>query len=188
MAKIIKPPAILKKELFVARPSLALFGSIEQGAASNWQAKCEEKLKEYDIDIYNPRRDQWDTSWVQSIDNPQFKGQVEWELTVLENVSVRLFYFDPNTKSPITLAELGLAAAGLGTLDTIVCCPEDYWRKGNVDIICERYGIHQEKTLEDTLFDAVSRLSHYYGATKPENVKIYTEIVEEPIIEDVFEA
>lgn len=47
-------------------------------------------------------------------------------------------YFDPNTLSPITLLELGLHAAS-GKL--IVCCPDGFWRKGNVRIVCERFNI-----------------------------------------------
>jgi hypothetical protein len=109
MATIIKPPTKLRLKQFSQRPSIALFGSIEQGKAIQWQPFVEDLLKDFDIDIYNPRRDFWDESLEQSINNPVFKGQVEWELTVLENASVRLFYFDPSTKSPVTLSELGLA-------------------------------------------------------------------------------
>ncbi len=55
-------------------------------------------------------------------------------------------YFDPNTKSPISLLELGLYAAS----DKLtVCCPEGFWRKGNVDIVCERYGVEQVDTIEE---------------------------------------
>jgi hypothetical protein len=47
-------------------------------------------------------------------------------------------YFDPNTLSPISLLELGLHAKS-GKL--IVCCPEGFYRKGNVDIVCQNFGI-----------------------------------------------
>jgi hypothetical protein len=46
--------------------------------------------------------------------------------------------------------------------DVVVCCPQGYHRKGNVDIFCKRYGIHQEPTLEDALFDCISRLRNYH--------------------------
>lgn len=52
---------------------------------------------------------------------------------------------DPTTKAPITLLELGLFATS-GKL--VVCCPEGYFRKGNVDIVCRRHGIPQVETLE----------------------------------------
>jgi hypothetical protein len=47
-------------------------------------------------------------------------------------------YFDPNTKSPISLLELGLFAS---SKKLIVCCPDGFWRKGNVRIVCELYNI-----------------------------------------------
>ena len=47
-------------------------------------------------------------------------------------------YFDPNTKSPVSLLELGLYAH---TGKLRVCCPDGFWRKGNVDVICARFGI-----------------------------------------------
>jgi len=126
--------------------SIFLSGSIEQGKAVNWQDKICSYLEDKDIIILNPRRDDWDSSWVQSITNPQFKQQVEWELEALEKADLVVVYFDKDTKSPITLLELGLLARS-GKL--IVCCPKGFWRKGNVDIICERYDIQQVDSLEE---------------------------------------
>lgn len=47
-------------------------------------------------------------------------------------------YFDPFTKSPISLLELGLFANS-GKLHVI--CQSPFWRKGNVDIVCAKYNI-----------------------------------------------
>jgi len=57
-------------------------------------------------------------------------------------------YFDKNTKSPITLLELGLFARS-GKL--VVCCPDGFWRKGNVAIVCERYRVQQVDSLEQLI-------------------------------------
>lgn len=132
-SRIFKAPEPLRR-----RQSVFLAGSIEMGAAENWQTKVEHALLDCDVDIFNPRRDDWDSSWEQSIDNPQFYEQVNWELAALDEASLILMYFDPNTKSPISLLELGLYAA---KNKMIVVCPEGFWRKGNVDIVCERYSI-----------------------------------------------
>jgi hypothetical protein len=43
---------------------------------------------------------------------------------------------------------LGIVAA-MDPSKAIVCCPEGYWRKGNVDVICQRYGITQVESLYD---------------------------------------
>lgn len=140
MAEIIKPP-FRKLSIFLA-------GSIEMGVAVDWQSKIEEELKDINVTIYNPRRDSWDNSWEQTIHNPDFKEQVEWELDHLDKADIILLYFDENTKSPISLLELGLYASS-GKM--IMYCPEGFWRKGNVDIVANRYDIKQVQSLNELL-------------------------------------
>ena len=125
-----------------------LGGSIEMGKAEDWQKKIINGLKDKPFIFLNPRRDDWDSAWEQKITNPEFKLQVTWELLGLEFAEVIVIYFDPETKSPISLLELGLHAK---SKKLIVCCPEPFWRKGNVDIVCERYGIKQVETIEDVI-------------------------------------
>lgn len=115
-----------------------LAGSIEMDTATDWQQKITEILSNFDMVILNPRRDDWDSSWKQSINDKNFRGQVEWELDNLDSADVILMYFDPKTKSPISLLELGLYA---NDDKLIVYCPEGFWRKGNVDIVCHKYNI-----------------------------------------------
>ena len=134
----LKPPA--KYEVVDFNNVIFLAGSIEMGSAIEWQDKLVKALNNpEDVLFLNPRRDDWDSSWVQSITNEPFVNQVTWELEGLERADLVVFYFDPNTKSPITLLELGLIA-GFGT-DCIIYCPEPFWRKGNVDIVADRYGM-----------------------------------------------
>ena len=145
--KLFKAPTPIE----IGKCNIFLSGSIEMGTAENWQDRLVRELADEDVNVYNPRRDDWDSSWVQSIANAQFREQVTWELNAMENSDIIATYFDPNTKSPITLLELGLfAQTGL----LIVCCPEGFWRKGNVDIVCKRYGVHQVDT-KDELVSAV---------------------------------
>jgi hypothetical protein len=33
----------------------------------------------------------------------------------------------------------------------IVCCPDGFWRKGNVDVICARYGVRQVSTVDELI-------------------------------------
>ncbi len=141
MQLIIAPEA-----LEIQYKSVFLAGSIEQDKAELWQNKVIRHLEDLAITILNPRRAAWDDSWVQSIDNPQFSGQVNWELDALENADFILIYFDKNTKSPISLLELGLFANTDKQL--FVCCPKGFWRKGNVDIVCNRYNIPTFETLD----------------------------------------
>lgn len=133
-------------------------GSIEMGVAEDWQDRVQSKLAAVDrlaateIILYNPRRDDWDDTWVQSIDNPQFNEQVTWELEHLIKSDIILMYFDGNTKSPITLLELGLHA-NRGE-NVIIFCPDTFWRKGNVEMVADYYGL-QLFSNEDDWMNAV---------------------------------
>ncbi|MFN7113149.1 MAG: nucleoside 2-deoxyribosyltransferase domain-containing protein [Alphaproteobacteria bacterium] len=144
-------------DAYLNKPSVFLAGSIEMGVAEDWQAKVSSALSVMDVLVLNPRRDNWDASWAQTIDNPPFREQVEWELAALDAADVILMYFDPATKSPITLLELGIHAAA-NPEKLIVCCPQGFWRKGNVDIVCNRYGVRQTETLDGLIKQTVQLL------------------------------
>ncbi|EJL67497.1 nucleoside 2-deoxyribosyltransferase domain-containing protein [Chryseobacterium populi] len=70
--------------------------------------------------------------------DPNFRKQVKWELEALEKSDIIIMYFTPASQSPISLLKLGLYTK---TKKLRVVCPEGYWRKGNVDIVCEKYKI-----------------------------------------------
>ena len=118
--------------------SIFLAGSIEMGSAEDWQSKVEQALEHYDVTVFNPRRSNWDASWVQEQSNEHFNNQVNWEMQKLEECDIIFMYFDKNTKSPISLLELGYF---LQSEKLIVCCPAGFWRKGNVDIMCTRNNV-----------------------------------------------
>lgn len=143
---IIHPPHTVER--LENGPLVFLAGSIEMGKAVDWQKEMASQLEKYPMTLLNPRRPDWDSSWEQSASNPNFRTQVEWELSAQEQADIIVMYFDPSTQSPITLLELGLFAA---TGKLIVCCPEGYWRKGNIDIVCERYGVEQVNTLSELI-------------------------------------
>lgn len=150
--EVIKPPKPISPS-YKNKISVFLAGSIEMGAAIDWQQKVIDYLEHRtvlsnSVVLYNPRRENWDSSWEQSIENPQFYQQVNWELNALEKCDLIFLYFLPDTKSPISLLELGKFADS-GKL--MVCCPEGFWRKGNVDVVCERYGIPTYPNLEKAI-------------------------------------
>jgi len=129
------------------------------GVAEDWQKKVTEKLSSIeDLLILNPRRDSWDSSWEQSIDNPLFREQVEWELDALEAADFIAMYFCPETKSPITMLEFGIYAKS-NPNKLIVCCPEDFWRKGNVDIVCNKYGVKQVENIDQLVNEIYKKVS-----------------------------
>ncbi len=129
--------------------SVFLAGSIELDLAERWQDTVINDLTSCDnLVILNPRRKDWDNSWTISIENENFKQQVYWELDGLEKADKIIMYFDPKTKSPISLLELGLFSR---SDKLMVICPDGFWRKGNVDIVCEKYNIQNVSSLKDAI-------------------------------------
>jgi hypothetical protein len=148
MGKAIEVQAPNEVVLDTEYVNVFLAGSIEMGVAEKWQEKVIAALSDRPIRFLNPRREDWDSSWKQDIDNENFVEQVMWELESLEMAHIIIMYFDPNTKSPISLLELGLHAK---EQKLIVLCPEGFWRKGNVDVVCEYYGINQVDTFDELI-------------------------------------
>ena len=132
---VILPP----KEFDVTgKASVFLAGAIDMGAADDWQKEIGESLKDVDCTVLNPRRKDWDKTWKQEIENPKFREQVEWELRGLEQCSFIALCLTKDSKAPISLLELGLHVSE-GKM--IVCCPDGFYRKGNVDIVCAKYNV-----------------------------------------------
>lgn len=130
-----------------------LAGTIDNGSGEDWQQRAISALCPVAADIYNPRRAEWDSSWTQEEDNPVFREQVTWELDHIERADLVLMYFADGSLSPISLLELGLTAA-VAPEKLRVCCAAGFWRKGNVDIVCSRYGLRRYGSF-DQLLDAV---------------------------------
>lgn len=123
-----------------------LAGSIEMGAAEDWQTKLGNYLVDKNFTVFNPRRVDWDSSWTQSFSNPQFNVQVNWELHALKLSDIIVMYLDPNTKSPISLLELGLHA---NSKKLHVVCPNGFYRKGNIESVCFVYDIPLYNSIEE---------------------------------------
>ncbi|WDF63268.1 nucleoside 2-deoxyribosyltransferase domain-containing protein [Flavobacterium sp. KACC 22763] len=151
MKKIYKAPEEIPLQIDLK--TIFLAGSIEMDKAVDWQKKCEELLQDQYV-VFNPRRNEWDSSWSQTIENIHFKEQVNWELDALEKADIVIMYFAENTMSPISLLEFGLYAQS-NKMKVVV--EENFWRKGNIDIVCERYSVQQFKTLEELIQNLLNK-------------------------------
>jgi hypothetical protein len=136
----IIPPKGRVKAVFLA-------GTIDMGSSEDWQSKIAARLPE-SVDKYNPRREQWDSSWKQDYFEPAFYQQVKWEIEAMEKADVIIFNFLPDSNSIITMLELGLHAK---SGKAIVCCPDEFHRAGNVHVICSHYDIPLYKNMNDLL-------------------------------------
>ena len=136
-------------------PSVFEAGAIDQGSATDWQKELTSALKDVNCVVLNPRRNDWDASWKQEIENDQFREQVEWELDGMEKATLIAMCLTKDSKAPISLLELGLHASE-GRM--IVCCPKEFYRKGNVDIVCKRYGVKVFEDFEEFKAEVVERM------------------------------
>lgn len=155
--KIFTAPEMV--ELPRETPRVFIGGTIEQGTVDDWQSDLAVQFaKAYgkNVAFLNPRRKNWDATWVQSKENLQFLAQVHWELGEIEDADLVLLNFVPGSMSPISLLELGFLAgmnrAGLLNKGA-VCCPHGFWRRGNVEIVCDRYRIPLVETLSDLIIE-----------------------------------
>lgn len=161
MIKYCKPP---KKINFSQHKEngyklIFLAGSIDMGKSKPWADDLFNKLvKEKSsnkILLMNPRRDDWDSSWEQSIENKEFKGQVTWELDGLDASDIIVINILPDSKSPITLLEMGLH---IKDKEIMLCCPDGFYRKGNVDIVAERHNVKVYKDFDELIEDLKEKI------------------------------
>lgn len=160
-AEVITSPTALPVD--DNRPKVFLAGSIDNGAASDWQAEVIQALGAMDVVLLNPRRADWNPAWQSSTDEPEFVRQVRWELHALEQADVVLMYFAPGSQSPVTLLEFGLHSRE-GKL--LVAAPDGFWRKANVDITADHYGVPRFASLPSLIEATRMRINALNAARK----------------------
>ncbi len=135
--------------------SVFLAGTIDNGSSVDWQEELSQRLRAHDVLILNPRREEWDASWEQSIAHQQFKQQVEWELDGLECADYIFMYFLGKSQSPITLLELGLHAR---SEKIIIVCEKGFWRRGNIEVLADRYDLLLFDNFEEGVAQLITKL------------------------------
>ena len=132
--------------------SIFLAGSIDMGSAENWQDRLEKDLSQFeDVIIYNPRREDWNSEWVQDpTPGTEFHTQVTWELDHIEKADLVVVYFSDDSKAPITLLEYGRLSTNLDKFVFVYCTP-NFYRYGNVKIVADREHIPVFEEYEEFL-------------------------------------
>ena len=149
-AKIYKAPESITS---IPGPSVFLSGSV----AGDWRDKIIRRLQHLPITIFNPVRHDWDSTWVERKTDPRFDEQVRWELDAQKRADIIVVYLAPSIPSPISHLELGLGI-GRQTGTVVVCCPDGFESKGNVEIVCERYNISMVETFEEFVDRVIERV------------------------------
>jgi hypothetical protein len=138
-----------------------LAGSIDMGSAVDWQSELIERASSFDdkyVTFYNPRRSKV-FSGEQSLYNDDFAGQVNWEIDHIDRANIVVFYITAESKAPITMFELGyfmgktMDDANRESVDqkprVVVGVEQGFWRRGNIEVMCDRFGVQLYDNLDD---------------------------------------
>ena len=126
--------------------SVFLAGTIDNGDSLNWQDRVIIELINLgkSCEIYNPRREHWNP-------NPskeEMEKQIKWEQDHLDRADVIAMVLLDESKSPISLLELGLYAK---SKKLIVFCTPSFYRFDNVRLTCKKYNIELIQELHPTI-------------------------------------
>lgn len=126
--------------------SIFLAGTIDMGKSVDWQKATIDWFKgksDGKFMLFNPRRGKG-----LSGEMSDFEHQVNWELEHLERTDIIIMNILANSKSPITLLEMGLFMRS-GKL--YVICEPGFYRYDNVRLTCARYGVPLYHNLDEFL-------------------------------------
>lgn len=153
--KIIKPDS--KDQSTNNYLTIFLAGTIDNGNSFDWQKDIEYSLEHLNknIALLNPRRNNWDPSLQQRMSNPTFNEQVNWEMDNINKCDILFMNFLEDSLSPISLLELGIIY-GIKTSkeinkQIIVIAPDKFWRKGNIEVVCDKMDVPVYSNYQDGL-------------------------------------
>ncbi len=129
-----------------------LAGAIDMGKAEPWQEDVAAYFDTLDpISFFNPRRKDWDSTWEQKLGDNPFTEQVNWELDMIEQSDIVLIYFPATSQAPISLLEFGWVM-GRDPGKAIVVAEPGYWRRGNLEVVCNRERVFLHDNLRAGIF------------------------------------
>jgi len=137
------------------------------GGMTDWRAKTIEYLKDTEVTVVDPTWVDWDSSWTATMSNAHFRERVEWELEAQEICDMKVFCFEESTKAPVSMLELGLSTLFDATdwaKTTLVYCDEGFWKKGNIDIVCWKFGMQSVGSLEELMEELKDQADKWYSA------------------------
>lgn len=152
LSKVVQAPNPYRRD--PTRTAIFLSGSIEK-VTPGWQTRVTNALSHLPVTILNPLRTDWDSTWEEDISDPRFHEQVLWELEMMEAADIVAVYFAPDTQAAITLLEMGLSARS-GRV--VIACPKGYWKRGNVQVVCEKYKIELFDSVKELVEELLKRL------------------------------
>ena len=128
--------------------SVFLAGTIDNGKSLNWQDKVIIELINLGIEceIFNPRREHWNPNQTKE----DMEKQIKWEQDHLDSADVIAMVLLDDSKSPISLLELGLYAK---SKKIVVFCTPNFYRFDNVRMTCKKYNIELVQDLNPLIIE-----------------------------------
>ena len=144
---IITPETIVNKGANkLNAKSVFLAGTIDNGDSLNWQDKVIIELINLgtECEVFNPRREYWNPNPTKE----DMEKQIKWEQDHLDSADVIAMVLLDDSKSPISLLEMGLYAK---SKKLIVFCTPKFYRFDNIRLTCEKYHIPLVQDLHPTI-------------------------------------
>ena len=149
----------MSDSLVIHRPPLKKIHSLDytrhrvyfSGAMTgeDWQSKFTTKLEDLRVDVFCPR-------YPSSHTVPAPDGLFEWEIDHMSIANVIAFNFISNEDCSSALIALGMYAR---TDRIIVCCDDEFYKKGDIDALCDREDIPQVDSLDLLIKWTIARIS-----------------------------
>ncbi len=119
--------------------SIFLAGSMDHKQEGSWR---EEIIAEFGTnDIFDPTNTHHD-----ELNTEQMKHHIVWELGALQQSDLILLNFLKESKSPISLVELGMYVT---SNKLIFICPKEFYKSDYVHTLCNKYNTPIFNTLNE---------------------------------------
>ena len=129
--------------LSVTKPTVFLAGSIDLELEGNWRNEIVEELKD-DYHFFDPTRKEHN-----QMGNFEMQDHIKWELDALNMSNKILLNFLPDSKSPVSLIELGLY---MMSSKLIVVCPKSFYKRRYIKTLCQKYNTELFRNLTEATF------------------------------------
>lgn len=125
------------------RPFIFLSGTDDTECSPNWHDWVAQWLQNLPVTVFNPRGNGFNPKSSKYTRNLL----VDWEMDYINVADLIILYFYPGTLSTTSLLMLALYIGSKKSI--VVCCPNGYWKKKAVQVLCQRGSIALFETSEE---------------------------------------
>lgn len=107
-----------------------LAGSMDFNESNSWRQKIMQEMKHL-VHFLDPTRIEHN-----DFSDSQMKEHIEWELDALNISDKIILNFKEDSKSPISLLELGMYVK---SSKLVVVCPSKFYQRRYINVLCNKY-------------------------------------------------